>query len=123
VDRRRRPWMIAAWALVLMAAPVLGAAGIDPQTRTVTSGPFVIQARGIALFHLPPRSPKLHGSLECANRTHTEGFYEVTDAGPELESLQAGLADWEVCYNTIRPHQALGYLTPAEYLASLGVEV
>ncbi|MGE5409304.1 MAG: integrase core domain-containing protein [Syntrophothermus sp.] len=23
-------------------------------------------------------------------------------------------------YNTVRPHQALGYLTPAEYLASLG---
>jgi len=26
-------------------------------------------------------------------------------------------------YNTIRPHQALGYLTPAEYLASVGVNV
>ncbi len=81
------------------------------------------QARGIALFNLPPRSPKLHGSVERANRTHTEEFYEVTDAEPELEALQAGLADWEMCYNTIRPHQALGYLTPAEYLVSLGVDV
>jgi transposase InsO family protein len=80
-------------------------------------------ARGIVLFTLPPRSPKLHGSVECANRTHTEEFYEVTDAASELEALQAGLADWEVCYNTVRPHQALGYLTPAEYLASIGVEV
>jgi transposase InsO family protein len=25
-------------------------------------------------------------------------------------------------YNTIRPHQALGYLTPAEYLASIRPE-
>ncbi|MBI3621338.1 MAG: transposase [Nitrospirae bacterium] len=24
---------------------------------------------------------------------------------------------WEHVYNTVRPHQALGYLTPAEYLA------
>jgi transposase InsO family protein len=33
------------------------------------------------------------------------------------------LRDREATYNTVRPHQALGYLTPAEYLASLGVEV
>ncbi len=41
--------------------------------------------RDIALLTLPPRSPKLNGSVERANRTHTEEFYEVTrrrgDAG------------------------------------------
>ena len=79
--------------------------------------------RGIRLFVLPPRSPKLHGSVERANRTHTEEFYEVTDAEPDLASLQAGLRAWETVYNTVRPHQALGYLTPAEYLASLEADV
>jgi putative transposase len=80
-------------------------------------------ARAIRLFVLPPRSPKLHGAVERANRTHTEEFYEVTDAEPELAAFQAGLRAWERVYNTIRPHQALGYLTPAEYLASIGIEV
>ncbi len=47
----------------------------------------------------------------------------VTDAEPELEALQASLADWEMCYITTRPRQALGYLTPAEYLVSLRVDV
>jgi putative transposase len=79
--------------------------------------------RAIRLFVLPPRSPKLHGAVERANRTHTEEFYEVTDAEPELEAFQAELRAWETVYNTISPHQALGYLTPAEYLASLGVDV
>jgi transposase InsO family protein len=79
--------------------------------------------RGIRLFVLPPRSPKLHGTVERANRTHTEEFYEVTDAPAELEALQTALRAWEVVYNTVRPHQALGYLTPAEYLASVGVDV
>jgi putative transposase len=81
------------------------------------------QARGIALFVLPPRSPKLHGAVERANRTHAEEFYEVTAAEPTLEAFQAELRAWEIVYNTIRPHQALGYLTPAEYLASVGVDV
>jgi transposase InsO family protein len=78
-------------------------------------------ARGIALYTLPPRSPKLNGSVERSNRTHTEEFYEVTDAEATLAGLQPALLDWEHTYNTIRPHQALGYLTPAEYLASLDV--
>lgn len=76
--------------------------------------------RGIALYTLPPRSPKLNAHVERANRTHTEEFYEVTDAEPELVPLQDALADWETCYNNVRPHQALGYLTPAEWLAANG---
>jgi len=79
--------------------------------------------RGIRLFVLPPRSPKLHGTVERANRTHTEEFYELTDAETGLASLQAALRDWETVYNTVRPQQALGYPTPAEYLAPVGVEV
>ena len=79
--------------------------------------------RGIALLTLPPRSPKLNGSVERANRTHTEEFYEVTDAEATLAELRPALLAWETTYNTIRPHQALGYLTPAEYLASLEPDV
>jgi len=82
--------------------------------------PSACADRGIALFNLPIRSPKLNGAVERANRTHTEEFYEVTDAEPSLEALAAALADWEVCYNTIRPRQALGYLTPAEWLVRHG---
>ena len=32
------------------------------------------QRRGIRLFVLPPRSPKLNGGVERAHRTHTEEF-------------------------------------------------
>jgi transposase InsO family protein len=45
---------------------------------------------------------------------------EVTDAEPEFEPLQEALLAWETCYNTVRPHQALGYLTPAEWLEQHG---
>jgi transposase InsO family protein len=47
----------------------------------------------------------------------------VTSVEPTLEAFQVDLRAWETVYNTIRPHQALGYLTPAEYLASAGIDV
>jgi hypothetical protein len=72
-----------------------------------------------ALLTLPPRSPKLNGAVERANRTHTEEFYEVTDAEATLADLRPALLAWETIYNTVRPHQALSYLTPAEFLASI----
>lgn len=74
------------------------------------------QLRGIRLFVLPPRSPKLNGGVERAHRTHTEEFYEVTDCTFDLADLRQKLLEWEHIYNTIRPHQALGYLTPQKFL-------
>lgn len=72
--------------------------------------------KGIKLFLLPPRSPKLNGHVERAHRTHTEEFYEVTDFPLELAPLNQKLKAWERIYNTVRPHQALGYLTPLQFL-------
>lgn len=75
--------------------------------------------RGIKLFVLPPRSPKLNGGVERANRMHTEEFYEVIDSSYELADLRPKLLEWERICNTYRPNQALGYLTPLEYLEQL----
>jgi len=74
------------------------------------------QRRGIKLFVLPPRSPKLNGAVERAHRTHTEEFYEVTESSFDIAELRAHLLEWEQIYNTVRPHQALAYLTPLEFL-------
>jgi len=99
------------------------AISIDNGSEFMAEFEAACQARGIRLFVLPPRSPKLHGAVERANRTHTEEFYEVTTAEPELAAFQAELRAWETVYNTIRPHQSLGQRTPAEYLASVGIDV
>ncbi len=99
------------------------AISIDNGSEFMADFEAACETRGIRLFVLPPRSPKLHGAVERANRTHTEEFYEVTDTEPDIEAFQAGLREWEITYNTIRPHQSLGHLTPAEYLASLELEL
>jgi len=77
------------------------------------------QKKGIRLFILPPKSPKLNGCVERSNRTHTEEFYEVNDFSLEISQLNQELREWETVYNTIRPHQHLDYLTPLEYITNL----
>ena len=72
--------------------------------------------RHIRLFVLPPNSPKLNGHVERAHLTHIEEFYEVTDSSFNIAELDSELLAWEHIYNTVRPHQALNYLTPLEFL-------
>jgi len=74
------------------------------------------QRQGIKLFTLPPRSPKLNGGVERAHRTHTEEFYEVTESSFDIAELGKEPLEWERVYNTVRPHQALDYLTPSVFL-------
>ena len=74
------------------------------------------QQRGLRLFVLPPRSPKLNGAVERAQRTHTEEFYQVTECSLEMPALNRELRQWEKTHNTVRPHQSLGYLTPLRFL-------
>jgi putative transposase len=79
------------------------------------------QQMGLRLFVLPPRSPKLNGAVKRANRTHSEEFYEVTPCSLGVDALNQELQVWESTYNTVRPHQALGYLTPQQFLDSLNL--
>jgi putative transposase len=124
--RRSATARMAAEVLDALAARMpfeVRAISVDGGSEFMAEFESACQERGIRLFVLPPRSPKLHGAVERANRTHTEEFYEVTDAVLEPAAIREALLDWEWTYNTIRPHQALGYLTPAEYLASVEVDV
>jgi transposase InsO family protein len=73
------------------------------------------QERGIRLFIIPPRTPKLQAYVESANNTHRREFYEVEDIALGLEEHNRQLEDWDKTYNYIRPHQSLDYLTPAKY--------
>lgn len=74
------------------------------------------QEKGILLFELPPRSPKLNGRVERANRTFREEFYDCSTCPPTVAGFKADLLRWEYLYNHVRPHQALAYHTPAQFL-------
>jgi transposase InsO family protein len=105
----------AALAAVLARMPFpVQAIQIDGGSEFLGEFAQACQERQLHLFALPPRSPKLNGGVERGNRTHTEEFSEWSTAKPSVAGLRPELRAWEETYNTIRPHQALGYLTPAQ---------
>ncbi len=63
------------------------------------------------------KTPTDNAVLERFNRTIQEEFVDLTDVGVEdITGFNLKLTDWLVEYNSIRPHQALDYLTPLEYI-------
>ena len=79
------------------------------------------KARGICLFALPPRSPKLNGRVERAQRTHRQEYYERCDIPQTIKDHNTDLKQWQNTYNTVRPHQALEYRTPLQRLQEFGI--
>lgn len=76
---------------------------------------------GIKLFVLPPRSPKLNGCVERAQRTHREEYYELSDIPQSMADHNEDLKYWQDIYNTVRPHQSLDFKTPLEILEEHGI--
>ena len=100
-----------------MPAPVR-AIQVDGGSEFMAGFETACRDRGIALYVLPPRRPTRNGRVERLNGTARREFWECYEGELDLPSLQAALREWEVTYNTVRPHQALGYRTPSAVLSS-----
>ena len=74
------------------------------------------QKRGIELFVLPPRSPKLNGSLERIQETWRGELYEAYEMPATVEELRPIVQRFQHLYNHRRPHRSLRKRTPASYL-------
>lgn len=128
--------VVSRWAVLTLTSGATATAAVRALDALLDRAPFPVRAiqvdggsefmaafeqacatRGIRLFVLPPRSPKLNGGVERANRSHTEEFYECSSAPPTVAALGVALRHWELVFNTVRPHQALDYRTPAQFLA------
>lgn len=94
----------------------IAAVQVDGGSEFAAEFETACQQRSLPLFVLPPRSPKLNGQVERSHRTHHEEFYQVIPDDWNVAQLNPQLRRWEHIYNTVRPHQALRYLTPLEFL-------
>lgn len=76
----------------------------------------VCKQNGIRHRLIKPRTPELNGKVERSHRIDGERFYSRYKFADEHALDNALKRVWMPEYNELRPHGALGYLTPMEFL-------
>ena len=74
---------------------------------------------GLPHSFIYPRTPKQNTYVENSHLSDEKEFYLQGNIGCGIEEMQKRLEQWEHTWNYVRPHEALGYLTPEEYLNKL----
>jgi transposase InsO family protein len=72
--------------------------------------------KGLPHYFIETRQPKQNTYVENSHGSDDKEFYGQGNIGCSLKTMQEKLDKWEYVWNCIRPHQALNYLTPEEYL-------
>ena len=74
------------------------------------------KAKGIPHYFIYPRTPKQNTYVEISHEADKREFYQQGNVCSLLPVMQRKIKEWEDIWNNVRPHQALNYLTPSEYL-------
>ena len=69
----------------------------------------------LAHYFNRPNYPQGNGRIERSFRTDDDEFYHVQELPADIGGLETALLAWNHVYETRRPHQALGYLTPERF--------
>ena len=75
--------------------------------------------RGLLHYFIYPRTPKQNTYVEISHWADDREFYQQGNVHLLLPVMQRKIKEREDIWNNIRPHQALGQLTPSQYLWKL----
>ena len=67
-------------------------------------------------YYTYPRQPKQNSYVERSHRSDEIEFYSNGNKVCNVEVIKDRIAEWEHIWNNIRPHEALDFLTPNQYL-------
>jgi len=70
-------------------------------------------------YFIEARQPKQNTYVEVSHGADEKEFYRQGNVCSTITEMQKRLEEWEYTWNCIRPHEALNYLTPDEYLNKL----
>ncbi len=82
-----------------------------------TSGEFVAWAEDNGMFiqYIQPGKPNQNAYIERLNRTYREELLDLY-IFESLSDVREKTYWWRIAYNEVRPHDALGNMTPAKYM-------
>lgn len=95
----------------------------DNGSENFAAAQSYLREQGITQYFARPRTPKDKPHVEnLIGKLQTECLDEQRTA-QSVPELQNQVSRWVNDYHFFRPHQALNYLTPAEYCAKLGLTI
>lgn len=66
-------------------------------------------------YFIYPRHPKENTYVEISHEADEREFYQNGKVSSLLPVMQENMKEWEGVWNTFRPHEALGQVTPVEF--------
>ena len=96
---------------------------VDGDSEFMDAFEAACKQRRITLYVLPPKSPKLNGTVERMQETWRGEFYEMYDLPDTVSALRPHIQRFQDVYNTYRPHRSLHRRPPASYLRQLDPRV
>jgi len=72
-------------------------------------------------YFIEARHPKQNTYVENSHGFDEREFYQQGNVDKDISAMDKALAEWENVWNYTRPHQALSYLTPDEYLNKIRI--
>lgn len=70
-------------------------------------------------YYIYPRTPKQNTYVERSHGSDEDEFYQLGNVYQDREVMNRKIQEWQNIWNEKRPHQALNYKTPNEYLEYL----
>jgi len=70
-------------------------------------------------YYIYPKQPKQNSYVERSHRSDKREFYQQGNVYSILSVMQRKIKEREDVWNNIRPHEALGQLTPSQYFWKL----
>ncbi len=83
-----------------------------------------LKLRGISHKYIYPRCPRINGCVERSNRTLQEEYVYRNEGlvNVSMERFNKGLMEYLIWFNTKRPHESLGDISPIEYMLRFNPE-
>lgn len=72
-------------------------------------------------YFIEARKPKQNTYVENSHGSDEREFYQQGNVDKDIKMMNKALEQWEYTWNFVRPHEALNYLTPDEYLNKIQV--
>lgn len=77
------------------------------------------KSKGLPHYFIYPRTPKQNTYVEISHQADKKEFYQQGNVYSILSIMRAKIKEWEDIWNNVRPHEALGQLTPSQYFWNL----